>query len=58
MVVNMSLSEIKVGEHSHKNFLAFFVDIQQVCGNDVEGGCIELQLRLKLLCRVPKMAEL
>lgn len=37
VVVSVSLSEINVGEHSHENFLAFYLDIQQICWGDVEG---------------------
>lgn len=43
------LSQIQMYEHRDRNSLAIFLDVDKVGWHEVEGGGVELELRLKIL---------
>ena len=58
VVIRMSFSKIKMGEHGHDNLVAIFLNIEQVTRHDVEVGRVELDEGVHILCGVAKMTQL
>lgn len=57
-MVDEGVPEIKVGEHRDEDLVAFFFDVEEVGGDEVEGSGVELEESIEFLGSIPEMAKL
>jgi hypothetical protein len=58
VVVDEGIPEIKVGEHRDEDLVAFFFDVEEVGGDEVERSGVEVKESIKFLGGIPEVAKL